>query len=200
MSTPVPRAERLAVHTVGVILIAMIAFSMLPTLRERCVFVPARDPLWVGLLAQLVHLGLAHLSLNLLSLALQTRIAQALGRAREIPAVLGVSAFAVVLGLMTMKPPLAWYVGLSGALYGLVAWLALEHTRCARARSLRIFGAVLCVLIGLKEVFGLWRPMGLGDWMGVPPAPAAHVFGFLGGLFYVALARAYRWMRSRRTA
>jgi len=194
------RSERLGAVAVGGILVAMIAFSLIPSLRDRFVFHPAHEPVWDGLLPQLVQFGAAHLGLNLLSLSLQTRIAQALGRAREVPGVLVFSVIAVAAGLKAMNPPMAWYVGLSGALYGLVAWLTLEHVRCARSRLLRIAGAALCALIGLKELFGLWWPTGFGDWMGVPPAPAAHVFGFLGGLLYVGLAAAYRWRRSRRTA
>ncbi len=197
---PALRAERAAAAAVVAILVAMIAFSAIPALYGHFVFRPAHDPVWHGLVSQLVHFGIAHLGLNALSLSVQTRIAQALGRAREVPGVLLFSMFAVVLGLKAMNPALAWYVGMSGALYGLVAWLTLEHVRCARSRLLRLAGAVLCVLIGLKEIAGLWWPAGLGDWMGVPPAPAAHVIGFAGGLVYTALAAIYRLSRSRRTA
>ena len=194
------RIERLAAVAVGAVLVAMIGFSVIPALGERFVFHPAQDPVWRGLVPQLVHFGIAHLGLNLLSLSLQTRIAQVLGRAREVPGVLLFSMIVVAAGLKAMNPPMSWYVGLSGALYGLVAWLTLEHARCARSRLLRTAGAALCALIGLKELSGLWWPTGFGDWMGVQPAPAAHVFGFLGGLLYVALVALYRWRRSRRTA
>jgi len=200
LNTEAARPERWAVGAIGLILIVMIVFSLVPALRERFVFQPAHQAVWEGVLPQLVHFGWAHLGINLATLALLAWIALALGRVRALPGVLLFCTLAVAWGLTLMPHPLTWYVGLSGALYGLVAWLTLEYARCARSRFLRVAGAALCVVFGLKELLGLWWPMGLGDWMGVPPAPAAHVFGYLGGLAYALLAAVYRAWRSLRMA
>jgi membrane associated rhomboid family serine protease len=194
------RAERWAQRAVWLILIVMVVFSLVPALRDRFIFQPAHQAVWEGVLPQLVHFGWAHLGINLLTLALLAWIALALGRARAIPGVLLCCMLTVAWGLTLMPHPLTWYVGLSGALYGLIAWLTLEYARCARLRFLRVAGAALCVVFGLKELLGLWWPMGLGDLMGVPPAPAAHVFGYLGGLAYAVLAAAYRAWCSLRMA
>lgn len=99
---------------------------------------------WRALTGHFLHLGWAHAWLNLAGLWLccvlaETRISGCGLVARLLVLSLGVSAL-----LCTLSPSVAHYVGLSGALYGLLVWLlapqALQGDRVAQAITLAVIG------------------------------------------------------------
>lgn len=189
---------RFGVGVLGGLCLAMLAIGFNPALAARLYFHPAYDPVWRGLVAQLVHLGTPHLLMNLLALLLLAGMAHGIGRLGALPGCLIVSALAVCLGLQSETPALAWYVGLSGALHGLAVWLALELAWQTPSRPVRLAALLICA--GLAAKLGLGARGSL--FANLPVAHGAHLYGFIGGLCHAlgtALVRAWR-RRSRRPA
>jgi len=183
------------------IALAIVLWGVYPAYATQHYFHPATDSLWAGLLAQLIHLGWPHLLLNLATLLGLCVFAQLLGRLNLAPLALILSAIAVSRGLQLETPPLAWYVGLSGALYGVWGWLALELARQSQARVMRFAALSICALVGAKAIFGWdWGSQDLLN--GMPIAHSAHLYGYAGGLCWAACSSlfAYFWRRWRATA
>lgn len=155
-----------------------------PAWRETYAFHPAQDPLWAGFLAQLIHLDAAHTALNLTGLAVLCLAACWLDRLVAVMPALLASALGVCLGLQMESPQIAWYVGLSGALYGAWAWLSAELA-ASRSPPLHVRGVagLACLAIGIKAALGLGSPAILGD---LPVAHQAHLYGYAGGLVFTA--------------
>lgn len=191
-SYPAPQIP--AVSAMLALALAMPVFTFVPPLSQLR-YRPGVDSLTGSLLPQLVHLGTAHLLLNLSGWLILALLAWQSGKAAAALAALATSMFAVALGLSLETAPIAWYVGLSGALYGVFAWLALAYAR--QSPRLSSAGIAICVLLGVKLLAGLWLAMGPGDWMGIPPAPTAHLYGYAGGLIWAACESIYRALRSR---
>lgn len=190
------RHSRLGVGILGGLCLAMLVIGFNPALGARLYFHPGHDPLWRGLVAQLVHLDTPHLLMNLLALLALGWVANCIGRMGALPGCLIVSALAVCLGLQSETPALAWYVGLSGALHGLAVWLALELAWQTPSRPIRFAAVLVCA--GLAAKLGLGARGNL--LASVPVAHGAHLYGFIGGLCHAAgtaLIRAWR-RRSRR--
>ena len=70
--------------------------------------------------SQLVHLNWPHWALNMAGMIMIAVLFGAYGSIGYWLWVLAVSAFAVGAGLWLLNPELRWYVGLSGALHGLM--------------------------------------------------------------------------------
>ena len=75
---------------------------------------------WRIVTGNLVHLGYSHLLLNLSGLAVITFLLAPAMSTRHWAIVTLVSMLGVGIGLLILDPQLIWYVGLSGALYGLL--------------------------------------------------------------------------------
>jgi membrane associated rhomboid family serine protease len=101
--------------------------------------------------------------------------------------VLAASALAAGLGLLAFSPGVAWYVGISGALFGLFCAGAL--CECP-ARPL--YGGAL--LLGMTGVIAWTLCAGAlpGETVGLggPVIPQAHLYGALGGAIFMLLRRA----------
>lgn len=101
----------------------------------------------------------------------------------------------VCLGLSWRVEGVAWYGGLSGALFGVFAWVALG---LASWRNWPGRAAWALYLLGLaKAVADLGVPVGTPGLSGVPLAPAAHLDGLLGGTGWSILVYATRLRRER---
>lgn len=174
-------AQGLGLVALAVLVAAMLVLGLNPKLAAACYFHPARDPLWSGLLAQLVHLSPSHLLLNLGGLLGLGLLGGLLGRLAALPAVLLGCALAVSIGLQHETPALDWYVGLSGALYGVWAWLALDLARQAQKPLLKALAIVTCLMVGAKATLG-----GASLLTDIPIAHSAHVYGYAGGLICAA--------------
>jgi rhomboid family GlyGly-CTERM serine protease len=142
--------------------------------------------LWRLLSAHLVHLGDAHLLLNLCGLGLVWAL---FPRELSGPAgwlVLLCSALGVSLGLLLFDPGLIWYVGLSGVLHGLFAAGALRLWRERPAEA----ALMLAVLAGKLLWEQLVGPLpGTSAIAGGPVVVDAHLFGAVGGCLGALLRR-----------
>lgn len=127
----------------------------------------------------LVHLGWAHLLLNLAGLALIWALLGDRLRTAEWLAVLLVSIVAIDIGLWLSLPGLIWYVGLSGVLHGMFAAgiPALWSSR-------RMEAALLALVLAAKLAYeGFVGPMpGSADSVGGSVITESHLFGAIGGL------------------
>ena len=164
---------------------------------------------WTALTAQFVHLDARHLGANLIALALLGWTASRIdsggtpalhsGHPRSLyhaPTSAGLQALtgalaAVALGLWIAPGGLTWYVGLSGALYGLFAYLALA---LGGHRGVTGIGYLLYAGGWIKVGLDLAQGPGAIGALGLPTAPIAHLYGYLGGSVIAAVS----WVRRRR--
>lgn len=145
------------------------------------------DGAWWRLFSgQFAHLGLSHLALNLAGLVLVFAVVGEGLAGRDGWLATLASALAVGLGLYWWQPDLAWYVGLSGLLHGLLVAGVLG------SRSFRpVETAVWLVLIAAKLAWESWAGElpGTAALAGGPVITAAHLYGALGGALVGVLLR-----------
>jgi rhomboid family GlyGly-CTERM serine protease len=133
---------------------------------------------WRLISAHVVHLGWMHGTLNLAALAL---VAALLGRAcstRGWAALTLVSALGVGLGLLVFSPQVAWYVGLSGVIHGLVAAGGVVQAR-ARSTSGLLWLAGLVAKLAWEQWQG--PVAGSETLLGGATVVDAHLYGALAG-------------------
>ena len=150
---------------------------------------------WRLVTGHLVHLGWPHFALNAAGLVLVwTLVGSAYKPAGWILIFLA-SIAAIDLGLWTLNPELQWYVGLSGALHGvLVAGLVMS------CRQPRIETTILALLLLCKlawEQFSGPLPGSEGS-SGGPVIVDAHLYGAIGGMLAGLLSWQIRVRRFRR--
>ncbi len=142
---------------------------------------------WLLFSSQLVHLNWSHWVLNMAGMAM---IAVLFGRYGDVSywlVVLVISASAVGIGLWWLKPELRWYVGLSGALHGLMLAGILREIQ------LRIWSAVALLILVVGKL--VWEQMA-GAMPGSESLIAgrvvvdSHLYGALGGAVAFALCQA----------
>lgn len=142
---------------------------------------------WRFVTGHLVHVGWAHLGVNL---AVAAVVTGALGRHLSLRALL-VCALGVSAGLFLALLRLQWYVGLSGVLHGGIVHGSLEAWRETRRR-------VWLVVLALVAVKVAWEHLrdpasGVAALIGAPVIVEAHLFGALsGGLAFALLYRPRR--------
>lgn len=151
---------------------------------------PAEHAWWSLLSTHFVHLGAAHLAANIAALSMICATAQVLQRGGLLAGLFAGALAAVSLGLVAGPWDIAWYVGLSGVLYGCFGGLVAEL--CAEPAPIRWLGWTL--LLGAAVKLGLELGAGVGSMgvLGIPTAPPAHLYGFCGGLLTAAVARSRR--------
>lgn len=144
----------------------------------------AAGELWRLATAHCVHLGWAHTLMNLAALGVIAMLFGGVMRGRDW--VLGtlLAAAAIDAGLYWLEPEVAWYVGLSGVLHGLVA--------VGAARLVAVQPALgAAVLAGLAVKLGLEALGGPSAWSAAlvegPVIAAAHVYGTAGASAYAAV-------------
>jgi rhomboid family GlyGly-CTERM serine protease len=129
--------------------------------------------------AHFFHYDLAHLAWNLVGLALVAALFAREFDLRGWIIILVASTVAVDLGFLVFEPQLAWYVGFSGVLHGLMAaglcaWLW---------RTPDAITALVAVLFALK--LGWEHLMGplpfTASTLAVPVIHEAHTYGAIGG-------------------
>lgn len=134
---------------------------------------------WRLLSGHVVHLGQSHLLLNLAGLALIGWVFGPGLRAAQWLVLLAGSWLALSAGFLLLEPQLAWYVGLSGLLHGLLLGaLPLDRGLDWRVRLL------MAILIGAKLVWEQWAgelPL-TASAAGGPVVVEAHLYGGIGGL------------------
>jgi len=134
---------------------------------------------WRLLSGHVVHLGVSHLVLNLAGLVL---IGWSFGpglRASTWLWILLASTLALAAGFLLLAPQLAWYVGLSGMLHGLLLGAALLDHGFGRGLRLALVVGVLAKLAWEQWAGAL--PF-TAEAAGGPVVVDAHLYGALGGL------------------
>jgi rhomboid family GlyGly-CTERM serine protease len=136
----------------------------------------ANAELWRVLTGNLVHADGRHLLLNLAGLALVTLLFPGEYSRRQWSIVALVSSIAIAAGLWWGNPDVAWYVGLSGVLHGLLAAGVLAWWRSGFRGLALLLASILLVKLVAEQRFGAlgWS----GDLVVIVDA---HLYGALGG-------------------
>jgi rhomboid family GlyGly-CTERM serine protease len=142
----------------------------------------AHGQLWRLITAHIVHLDLEHAALNCLGLVLMWALFARDYRPRQwFPILLGAVA-AIDAGLwLRDSSTVAWYVGSSGVLHGVMSAGTLAHVR-RRDLDGWILAAFLIVKLGYEQFAGA-LPFENG---GVGVVVDAHFYGALGGIAVAA--------------
>ena len=197
VSRPVNGIERLLKSLncdgkLGIALLAACGLLLLPVLAgdagrealryDRIALAAGQE--WRLLTAHFVHLDFDHAALNSLGLVLMWALFARDYRPRQWLAILIGSIAAIDAGLWLRDSTVAWYVGSSGALHGIMAAGTLAHLR---RRDLD--GWILAVFILLKLAYeqGAGALPFTDSHAGV--VVDAHLFGTLGGVGIAAFLR-----------
>jgi len=173
----------------GLALLAAVALFLLPEIDGAA----ARDALsyqraalaegqwWRLLTAHFVHLDLEHAALNAMGLVLMWALfARDYPPLRWLAIYLG-TALTVSAGLWWFSPEVAWYVGASGALHGVMTAGTLAHLRRGD-----LDGWILAIFIVVK--LGYEQLAGALPFAGSPDTVVdAHLYGAIGGVVLALL-------------
>lgn len=177
----------------ALLLVALQALGLRDALEYRRDAV-LHGQLWRLLTGNLVHLGWVHLLRDLAGLFLIWGLFAPRLSERSWLALMLVCAAAVGLGLFALSPQIAWYVGISGVLFGLFCTGALLEWR----RRPLYAGALL---LGMAAVIAWTLRAGAlpGETrdLGGAVVPQAHLYGALGGAAFMLLRQG--WLRLRVT-
>ncbi len=148
---------------------------------------------WRLITAHLVHLGWGHLWLNLAALVMMAVLFDALMTASDWILASVLCALSIDIGLYLFQPEVPWYVGLSGALHGLMIVGAF-----ALCRSDAPLGYALLLGVAGKLIWEqLVGPLPFSEsTSGGPVLVDAHLYGTIGGL----LTQLIRMVQRRRVA
>ncbi|MDB6092104.1 MAG: rhombosortase [Gammaproteobacteria bacterium] len=140
---------------------------------------------WRLLTAHVVHLDLEHAALNSLGLILMWALFARDYKPRQWLLIVLAAIAAIDAGLWLRDSTVAWYVGSSGALHGVMAAGTLAHLR-----RRDVDGWILAVFIVLKLSYEQWTgalPFADG---GAAVVVDAHLYGALGGLAVATFLKA----------
>jgi rhomboid family GlyGly-CTERM serine protease len=134
---------------------------------------------WRLLSGHFVHLGRSHLAYNLAGLAL---IGWLVGRAFDPlrwVCIIAVSIAVIDIGFWFLDPSLAWYVGLSGVLHGLLAAGLLPGV-LEKEREAIVLASFIVAKLAWEQLLG---PVpGSESASGGSVIVDAHLYGAIGGL------------------
>jgi rhomboid family GlyGly-CTERM serine protease len=205
MSAPLIKAIRSPWAIAGIAALASAGLTWLP-LHPVAAFgwlrtAPASEA-WRCLTCHFVHLGGRHLMFNLAALAGLAGVAHLHGRQVRVETgfagALLAGMLGVCLGLRLNDAGVAWYAGLSGALFGVYAWLALDMAALRHWQGRAAWVLYLCGLA--KALADAQTAVGTPGLSGIPLAPPAHLYGLLGGTLWAGLRYALRLRRERRAS
>jgi rhomboid family GlyGly-CTERM serine protease len=148
--------------------------------------------LWRLATAHLVHLSIGHTALNVIALAIIALLFDSVLDSFDWIVAAAMSALAIDLGLYAASPEVAWYVGLSGALHGIMVAGALTLA-IARSR----FGAIMLVIVVAKIAWEHFAgPVPFSELTsGGPVVTDAHLYGAVGGAVACVALRLIRGPR-----
>jgi rhomboid family GlyGly-CTERM serine protease len=145
----------------------------------------AAGQLWRLITGHLVHLSLEHATLNSLGLVLMWALFARDYTPRQWCLILLGTILAIDAGLWMRDSTVAWYVGSSGALHGVMAAGTLAHLRRGD-----LDGWLLAGFLVLKLGYEQWSGQ-LPFVEGAVVVVDAHLYGALGGVAVAA------WLRPR---
>jgi rhomboid family GlyGly-CTERM serine protease len=137
---------------------------------------------WRLLSGHLVHLGWAHLALNVMGLALMWALFYEDYPLRQWALVLLGSLLAIDAGFLLIERELRWYVGLSGLLHGVMAAGTLAHLRRREPDAWILVPFLVGKLIYEQSVGTM--PYSLESVSG-PVVVDSHLYGSLGAVITV---------------
>lgn len=144
---------------------------------------------WRLVTSQIVHLSMNHALLNAAGFLIVSASFRQDVTARREMGVLGVSMLGVGLGIYLFNPDIGWYVGLSGAIYGVL----VHHLMVGARRTPLIASAFLVFVIGkvIYEQFLAGPDRDIEQFIGGAVAEDAHLYGVIVGSLagLLALAR-----------
>lgn len=135
---------------------------------------------WRFITGNFIHLNWKHFALNAFALIAIIYVFPKILSFRELLLVLVLCSLSVTIGLWAFKPSIYWYVGLSGALHGLLATLLLLDI--ATGKSALNIGLLVALLVKLFWEFRMGPLPGSELTVGGSVVVEAHLFGSLGGL------------------
>lgn len=138
---------------------------------------------WRLVTGHFVHLGWAHLGLNVMGLVLMWTLFVADYTPRQWLIIVAGSIATIDAGFLLLNPELVWYVGLSGALHGVMAAGTLAHLR-RREPDGWILAVFLIGKLVYEQVVGV-MPYSLKS-AGGPVVVDAHLYGAVGALIVTA--------------
>jgi rhomboid family GlyGly-CTERM serine protease len=144
---------------------------------------------WRVVSAHLVHLGWAHLTMNLAGLILIWHLFITPGRNGIICSFhLPLLALGTTLGLLWFNPELAWYRGLSGVLHGLIVVSLLNQMR----NQPTISSLLLLSIAGKIAWEQLAGPTpGSEAWISGKVIVDAHLYGGISGIILWGMELSY---------
>ena len=135
---------------------------------------------WRFLTGNFVHLTWRHFAMNTLALVAIYALYSNCLKLNSMVFIFLLSCLSVTMGIWIFSPELQWYVGLSGALHGLLITLIIIDY----VKNKYVLNIVLLLAVMTKLVWeGMMGPMpGSESNAGGPVVVQAHLYGFMGGL------------------
>jgi rhomboid family GlyGly-CTERM serine protease len=150
--------------------------------------------IWRLVTGHLMHLGWPHFALNAAGLALVWTLVGDAYRPAGWLVIIFTSIAAIDLGLWIFNPQLQWYVGLSGALHGVLAAGLVQSLGKPRIET-TVLGLLLLGKLAWEQFNG---PLpGSEGSSGGHVVVDAHLYGAIGGLFAGLLIWLIRVQSSR---
>ncbi len=126
-----------------------------------------------------VHLGTMHYLLNVAGLTLVWFLVGSAFSPSQWSAIIASNIVVMDLGFWYLMPELAWYVGLSGLLHGMLAAGIAGIWRSRRTEAL-VIASIVVLKLGYEIFIG---PVpGTGAMAGGDVISEAHLFGAIGGI------------------
>jgi len=173
-------------HFIGMTLLVMVTLQLfgVESFRYNYDWLSSGQ-VWRIVSAHWVHVGWAHLALNMLGLVICVSLANprwSIGRWTLQSLVLGIG---ISLLFTLLKPELDWYAGFSGILFGLYFLAAQELYARDRLVALLMGGAIV-----VKVIIEQYTPLDIdsSSIIGAPVIVDAHLYGLL-----IAIAIALIW-------
>ena len=139
----------------------------------------AGGEIWRLVTGHLVHLSWGHTWLNLVALLLMTFLLDDVMRTRDWIVAFVLAGSAIDAGLFFLEPDVAWYVGLSGSLHGVMVVGAIAMLRTTSMMAVILLIGIICKL-AWEQLLG---PIPLSEsTSGGAVLVDAHLYGALGGL------------------
>ena len=149
---------------------------------------------WRILTGNLVHLSYPHLLLNLAGLAMITLLLSHALSVRQWVFTGLISMLGVSFGLLLFDPHLIWYVGLSGALYGLLLGGSIAEFRNHKLTAVLIGGYTIGKIIW-EQIYGAAQSS--EAITGGNVIVNAHLYGMMAGGCAVLLLRTTEFLRGK---
>lgn len=134
---------------------------------------------WRLLTGNLVHLGWTHLAINIVGLTVIHALVARELTPGEWTTTIFTCSLATTTGLLLLSPAIGWYVGLSGALHGLLVAASLAAV-CRAPVTVALLMTAVAAKIGWELYAG--SDPATGQIIGGTVIVTAHLYGALGGL------------------